>query len=48
MENDYQWHGKPPTKEQADIALSELCNIESKLKDGYMKEKMKKGKIILV
>jgi len=32
MENDYQWHGKPPTKEQCDIALSELCKIESKLK----------------
>lgn len=30
MENDYQWHGKPPTKEQAEIALAELHNIESK------------------
>ena len=24
MENDYTWHGKPPTKEQAAIALAEL------------------------
>ncbi len=24
MENDYQWHGKPPTQEQARIALAEL------------------------
>jgi transketolase len=32
MENDYLWHGKPPTKEQGDIAIAELCKIESKLK----------------
>ena len=25
MENDYTWHGKPPTKEQAELALAELC-----------------------
>ncbi len=31
MENDYTWHGKPPTKEQGEIALAELCKIESKL-----------------
>ena len=31
MENDYQWHGKPPTKEQGEIALAELCKIESSL-----------------
>ena len=24
MEKDYTWHGKPPTKEQAEIALAEL------------------------
>ncbi len=24
MENDYTWHGKPPTSEQAEIALAEL------------------------
>lgn len=32
MENDYTWHGKPPTKDQGEIALAELCKIESKLK----------------
>lgn len=26
MENNYEWHGKPPTKEQGDIALVELQN----------------------
>ncbi|MBI3931665.1 MAG: transketolase [Chloroflexi bacterium] len=24
MENNYEWHGKPPTQEQAEIALAEL------------------------
>jgi transketolase len=24
MENNYEWHGKPPTPEQAKIALAEL------------------------
>ena len=32
MEGKYQWHGKPPTKEQAEIALAELCKKEFKLK----------------
>ncbi len=32
MEHDYLWHGKPPTKEQGEIALAELCKIESSLK----------------
>jgi len=32
MEHDYTWHGKPPTKEQGDIALAELCKIEAKLR----------------
>ncbi len=27
MENDYQWHGKPPTPEQAAVALKELEEI---------------------
>jgi len=26
-ENDYHWHGKPPTKEEAEMALEELNNI---------------------
>ena len=31
MENDYHWHGKPPNKEEAERALSELKILESKL-----------------
>ena len=31
MENDHRWHGKPPTPEQADVALGQLSqNRESK------------------
>ena len=26
MENDYEWHGKPPTQDQATIALKELAH----------------------
>jgi transketolase len=32
MENDYKWHGKPPDKEQAEKALSELKVLESRIK----------------
>jgi transketolase len=32
MENKYEWHGKPPTREQAEIALAELRGEESSLK----------------
>ena len=32
MEDRYEWHGKPPTKEQAEIALAELQGVESNLK----------------
>ncbi|OGH42206.1 MAG: transketolase [Candidatus Levybacteria bacterium RIFCSPLOWO2_02_FULL_36_8b] len=31
IENDYHWHGKPPNKEEAEKALSELRIIENKL-----------------
>ena len=31
MENDYHWHGKPPNKEEAEKALSELETLRSKL-----------------
>lgn len=31
MENDYRWHGKPPSKEEAEKALSELKIEEEKL-----------------
>ncbi len=26
MERDYKWHGKPPTKEEGEMALKELQN----------------------
>ena len=32
MEGKYEWHGKPPTKDQAEIALAELCKKEYSLK----------------
>lgn len=32
MEGKYEWHGKPPTKEQGEIALSELYEQECALK----------------
>jgi len=32
MENDYHWHGKPPNKEEAEKALSELKVQSKKLK----------------
>ncbi|MBT4936152.1 transketolase [Candidatus Woesearchaeota archaeon] len=31
MENDYTWHGKPPTKEQEEMALAELRKREHSL-----------------
>lgn len=31
MENDYTWHGKPPTKEQGEMALAELRKVEHSL-----------------
>lgn len=34
MENKYEWHGKPPTKEEAEIALDEL----SRKKNTYIDE----------
>lgn len=34
MENKYEWHGKPPTKEQAKVALKELQNLRRKILRG--------------
>lgn len=34
MENNYLWHGKPPTPEQASIALKELENIRKSILKG--------------
>ena len=31
MENDYLWHGKPPTKEEAAVALKELRTLGGKI-----------------
>jgi len=31
MENDYAWHGKPPTKDQALAALKELRSLGGKI-----------------
>ena len=40
MEKKYEWHGKPPNKEEAKIALRQICEHESKLK-GLHSEKSK-------
>ncbi|HSU72483.1 MAG TPA: transketolase [Candidatus Binatia bacterium] len=34
MENDHEWHGKPPTKEQGDVALAELEHWRSEIEQG--------------
>ena len=34
MENDHEWHGKPPTKEQADVALAELNHWRDQITAG--------------
>lgn len=33
MENKFEWHGKPPNKEEAEDALRQLKEIERKIKD---------------
>lgn len=35
MERDYLWHGKPPTKEEARIALKELRTLQGKIKSEH-------------
>ncbi len=35
MENDYLWHGKPPTKEEAERAFKELRTLEGKIKSEH-------------
>ena len=35
MENDYTWHGKPPTKEEAAKALNELRTLGGKIKSEH-------------
>jgi transketolase len=34
MENDYEWHGKPPTPEQGKIALAELEQLREMIMQG--------------
>ncbi len=35
MENDYTWHGKPPTKAEAHVALRELRTLGGKIKSEH-------------
>lgn len=35
FERDYRWHGKPPSKEEADIALRELRTLGGKIKSEH-------------
>ena len=35
MEGDYTWHGKPPNKEEAKIALNELRTLKGKIKSEH-------------
>lgn len=35
MENDPAWHGKPPTKEEAKVALDELRTLQGKIKSEH-------------
>lgn len=34
MENDHEWHGKPPTKEQGEVALTELQHWRQQIEAG--------------
>lgn len=40
MEKKYEWHGRVPVKQEAEIALEQLCHAECNLK-GYDKDKCK-------
>lgn len=35
FERDYRWHGKPPTKEEADMALKELRTLGGKIRSEH-------------
>lgn len=35
MENKFEWHGKPPNKEEADKALDELRTLQGKIKSEH-------------
>ena len=34
MEQDFNWHGKPPNKEEGEKALQELRTLRGKIKGG--------------
>jgi len=36
MENKFEWHGKPPSKEEAQIALRELRTLQGQIEAGHM------------
>jgi transketolase len=35
FERDYRWHGKPPTKEEATMAINELRTLGGKIKSEH-------------
>jgi transketolase len=35
FERDYHWHGKPPSKEEADMALKELRTLGGKIRSEH-------------
>ena len=35
MEFDYEWHGKPPKPEEAEVALRELRTLRGKIKSEH-------------
>ncbi len=35
MERDYTWHGKPPSKEEAEVALKELRTLGQRIKSEH-------------
>lgn len=35
MENDYHWHGKPPNKDEARVALQELRTLQGKIRSEH-------------
>ncbi len=36
MENKFEWHGKPPSKEEAQVALRELRTLQGQIEAGHM------------
>jgi transketolase len=35
MEGDYKWHGTPPNKEQAKVALDELRTLRGRIESEH-------------